>query len=436
MANSSNRLNYSLGSHLWLTVALFATFIFFLVLAIGFPAKKFETKILESQHIRDVSGALKRISSKLNTNPRVTQLYLTEQEIQSFTILAQKTYKKISARSTLKGKTAQLELIYPIDMRVFSFNVFLSVAISESKNNINWSHFRIGKLPIPPIFADILFKSLLSRVVGKEYSSNILRSLEEIKISKNRLYVTLSPTSSFEQNLSYIAKQLRTLSGNNLVLNEPLIYQYLTFLSNSNRINSVTPLHLLLKELILESASNADSYGRLHRNEHIAALVALGLYTEPQYFRHMVSKQLAQAKRKRNLTVTLNGRKDLARHFIVSSTLKLLTDNGLTEEIGEFKELLDSLKGGSGFSFNDIAADRAGIMFAQTAVSAASKLHVFMLKSRLSDTDFLPPFTLLDEGISDKDFKSRYNSTSSVTYKKLIHKIDEELNHQPLYKLI
>jgi hypothetical protein len=58
--------------------------------------------------------------------------------------------------------------------------------------------------------------------------------------------------------------------------------------------------------------------------------------------------------------IMLGGRQDLRLHFIVSLGIKVIADSGISFAAGEFKELLDALSGGSGFSFADLAADRAG----------------------------------------------------------------------------
>ena len=52
----------------------------------------------------------------------------------------------------------------------------------------------------------------------------------------------------------------------------------------------------------------------------------------------------------------------------MSAGIKLIADSGISFAAGEFKELLDALSGGSGFSFADLAADRAGTHFAKMAV--------------------------------------------------------------------
>lgn len=62
------------------------------------------------------------------------------------------------------------------------------------------------------------------------------------------------------------------------------------------------------------------------------------------------------------------GRKDWSRHFWVSAGLTVLSDGDRTMAVGLIKEIMDATPGGSGFSFADLAADRAGNLFALAAI--------------------------------------------------------------------
>lgn len=59
----------------------------------------------------------------------------------------------------------------------------------------------------------------------------------------------------------------------------------------------------------------------------------------------------------------LMGEQTFAMHFISSAAIAAYTDTVLSDAIGLYKELEDA-RSGSGFSFNDIAANRAGTSFA------------------------------------------------------------------------
>jgi hypothetical protein len=64
------------------------------------------------------------------------------------------------------------------------------------------------------------------------------------------------------------------------------------------------------------------------------------------------------------MRVLLGGRVDFPQHFLVSAALVLEGSGTLSQAIGLYKEMLDS-RGGSGFSFTDMAANLAGTRFGE-----------------------------------------------------------------------
>ncbi len=65
----------------------------------------------------------------------------------------------------------------------------------------------------------------------------------------------------------------------------------------------------------------------------------------------------------------LHGRHDLPRHFMGSAAIAVSGGGALSQAIGLFKEIDDS-RGGSGFSFVDLLADRVGTRFGSLAVAS------------------------------------------------------------------
>jgi hypothetical protein len=81
----------------------------------------------------------------------------------------------------------------------------------------------------------------------------------------------------------------------------------------------------------------------------------------------------------------LNRHDDFPKHFIISAALAATAGGSLSDAVGVYKEIEDS-RGGSGFSFNDIAADRVG-------VHAAARLRAGIgEKDIMPMTDDLPEF--------------------------------------------
>ena len=70
----------------------------------------------------------------------------------------------------------------------------------------------------------------------------------------------------------------------------------------------------------------------------------------------------------------LRGRPDSARHFWVSAAVTALVGDVVSDAAGLLKEELDAGEGGSGFSFGDLMADRAGTEFARAATATSNPL--------------------------------------------------------------
>ena len=166
--------------------------------------------------------------------------------------------------------------------------------------------------------------------------------------------------------------------------------------------------------------------------ENQAALLALVMYFGDARFERLtgpVRQGALQGHIPRNRGIRLGERRDLLLHFIISAGLKLVSDQGIAMAIGEFKELLDSSKGGTGFSFVDLAADRAGLRFAETATDTnGGALHLInVLAGKTNEKAFFPYFLDLPEGLSESAFQNRYGDINDPRYASVVQEIDKRL---------
>jgi hypothetical protein len=105
---------------------------------------------------------------------------------------------------------------------------------------------------------------------------------------------------------------------------------------------------------------------------------------------------------------TMAGRRDLAQHFVVSGGLTALVGPGAAQAVGVAKELADSQRG-SGFSFADLTADVAGVIFAQHVCDG--RLAFTTLEESFHVPRFMPDPEGATEGLSWQEFTRRYGST-------------------------
>ena len=127
---------------------------------------------------------------------------------------------------------------------------------------------------------------------------------------------------------------------------------------------------------------------------------------------------------------------DLAQHFIVSAALTASLNGQLAKVVGEQKEIRDA-DGGSGFSFIDLAADKAGTRFGELATSTpenARKIQIAMSGIK-SYSDFMPDPRDLPEKMGAEEFKARFGTINSPAYTEISKQIDARIAAMPLYNL-
>lgn len=183
----------------------------------------------------------------------------------------------------------------------------------------------------------------------------------------------------------------------------------------------LVPLFELARQRSAESADAAA--------ENRAALVALTLYATG---RGAGSVLPADWPRARPLRLLLAGRDDFPLHFLVSATLVAEGSSPLSQAIGLYKEVTDA-RSGSGFSFNDMAANRAGTRFGELAVRSPARLQA-LVAAGLAERDFMPEVADLPEFLSQAELQRRYGGVGAPAYNALVAEIERRVDALPLLR--
>lgn len=132
--------------------------------------------------------------------------------------------------------------------------------------------------------------------------------------------------------------------------------------------------------------------------------------------------------------LTLGGRRDLGRHFLVSAAIAASGETALSHLVGLLKEIADT-GSGSGFSFADIAADRAGARFGELATRSPDEARELQRRvaTGLADTELLPAVGDLPENLDGTAFRARFGTPAGESYRALIAEIDRRIASLPLY---
>lgn len=165
--------------------------------------------------------------------------------------------------------------------------------------------------------------------------------------------------------------------------------------------------------------------------ENRAALLALAFYANHRSLAKLVpgaGQQPAPPARH----VLLAGRGDLPRHFLISAVLVTESTNPLAQAVGLHKELTDA-RGGSGFSFNDMAANMAGMRLGRMAQEQPERLQA-LLATGLTEAQIMPAVHDLPEHLSAAEFERRFGGLDGPGYRETIARIESRITALPLFR--
>ena len=174
--------------------------------------------------------------------------------------------------------------------------------------------------------------------------------------------------------------------------------------------------------------------------ENRAALLALGLLLGHRRLEGFVGRVLDERDWRRAAPLartTLRGREDWTKHFFVSAALTVLSAQAPSDAIGVFKEELDA-GGGSGFSFGDLLADRAGTTFALLATrdDAAARTLQERLAAGFRVDDFFPEAADLPEDIQAAELEARYGGVGGRLFRQYAAEVERRLWSCPAYRAL
>ena len=324
-----------------------------------------------------------------------------------------------SAQLTVADRSATIRLSLPVAstaLPALSGYLNLEGILVQTDRLPVLRSVRVGKLLIPDALTEVLMNWVESWLRhSPEYGAGF-DALRQIIISRNQLLVVYRWADAVPRGMraSIVDEDERAR-----------LLRYQSLLAKSSARNRAASLPSMLA-LLARGAPPAQSGEEAVAENRAIILVAtfhvLGISLE---------KLLPDAARWPHpvaQNITLDGRDDFAKHFMVSAAIAAYADTTLADAIGLYKEIDDS-RYGSGFSFNDIAADRAGTKFGEKAVANEDLAQELQrqLALGLEDRDLMPEWKDLPEFLSEAEFKRRFIEIDSPAYRTMMQKIEQRV---------
>jgi hypothetical protein len=164
--------------------------------------------------------------------------------------------------------------------------------------------------------------------------------------------------------------------------------------------------------------------------ENRAALLTLALYATGR----PLTRSMPQARAWPRLPwrpVVLRDRIDFSQHYLVSAAIAARAGGPLADVLGLAKEVSDA-HDGSGFSFNDMAVNRAGVRLGELAVQSPRDAQA-RLAVALRDADLVPDVSDLPEFLPEAVFIARFGGLGAPAYEEMVADIEARVAALPLW---
>ena len=317
--------------------------------------------------------------------------------------------------------TASVPLPKPLDGRFINVNVSMTDIDSVPR----FTRFRIGRLPVPALFVNGMASLVFAKLQSNEDYSFMTHVIKKMSVVDGHVAVV------YEWQSGLLDKVRSVLLPRGDQERLRLYYEGLADLTRSLAGKNVS-LTLLLPPIFQLAQERSRAGDPIEENR--AALFVLALYVNDVDPVRLIPAAKDWVHPSAHV-VTLNRRDDFSKHFIISAALAAGAGGPLSDAVGLNKEIQDS-RGGSGFSFNDIAADRAGTIFGEQA--SVSPVLAMKLQEKLiagvQEKDLMPKTSDLPEFMPEREFKRRFGGIGAPRYDKMMDEIERRVASLPLYR--
>lgn len=402
-----------------------------------------ETSLPTVDSAQRARNLAKRVLECLNGQRDSAMVSASQNDLNALLALVARGERRFSGRVRVTPKNMTVAVSIRLPAIPFVRYLNLRVELLPDQRGLNIQRAKFGKLRIPRVLALATLRGFIDLGLGNREGSALLGSVQSVAMHGDTVTLELQSLPQLKERLKRLQVFLASLRklGQDKTANwdrESVDSYYMCLLDLTPKVRQDPPPSLAdylgpLFRLARERSAAGDP-----ARENRSALMALAIYLGDPRFEKLAGQVLSPeliGKSSFMRPVSLGGRQDLRLHFVISAGLQLIADQGISSAIGEFKELLDAGRGGSGFSFIDLAADRAGIRFVERATDseAGARRLQQMLSGSPTEQLFFPPVTDLAENLPKEEFERHYVGIGKPGYKAMVREIDRRIDKCPVH---
>ena len=361
-------------------------------------------------------------------NEKVRNIALTEEDLTAVAnyILTRKSLDGF-AQANIFDKRLVILATVKMPVRYGNYYLNLKLIADDAEPRAFIKQVKAGFIALPKPLVRMLFWWLTRTTRLGRYVQMTLPLIQEVRIGDGRLRIALNWDREVMGEVQDLVADLADKERMRIY------HSKLAELVGQSQLRRFIGLATLLRPLFALAKERSELGGGDAREENRALILVLAAYANGKslysaIYSGMVSPNLAQRE------VLLIRRVDAAQHFTTSAVLAISGHRAFADMVGLAKEFNDT-HGGSGFSFIDLAADRAGALFGKMAVtSEESARRVQAILSQSSEESiFMPGVKDLPENLGYEDFAKQFGNIDSPEFQALKKKIEERIAGCALY---
>ena len=321
----------------------------------------------------------------------------------------------------------------PVPDNPFGRYVNMRMLIERSSEGLRIGRLSIGEIEIPTGIVRHVFMLVMDQLAGPGRGKAFLDTVRSVEVAGDKFTIVYAPKAGLLEEIKGAAKTAVAAASPEIVkVYWVRIHELYGSLPQNQRV-SLTRFMKPMFELVQQRSASGNPI-----EENKGAVFAMAMFFADIRVERFVSK-VREGKYSdsapKTSHVVLQDRHDWIQHYLLSAALKFAGGRGITDFIGEVKELSDTGKE-SGFSFTDIGADRAGVRLAEVLTESADRARRSqqILASVTEEPVIFPEVRDFPEGLSEEQFRERYGDRGSPEFNKLIEEMDRRIAAIPLYR--
>ncbi len=388
-----------------------------------------------SEQAQRIKSLMQRFKAGSRESKSRAEISVTEQDLESLLAFAARGVPNARADAQISAQGLEARLTIELPANPLGKYINLSFGLLPSEEGLLLSHFSLGDTSLPHNLLLPVIGSALDSLLGKGNGEKIIDTVSAVRFSEKEMTLAYVPYKGGSKEL------ISRLAGNEqLRISDPetvqIYFSRLQEISADLRGGYVS-LTRYIGPIFMLAAKRSAADGGDASSENKAAILALAIYFGDDRMKKLADNSEGKyfsGSKLGSHNVTVKGRHDLVQHFLTSAGLQLAAGVDIANAIGEFKEIADTLRGGSGFSFSDIAGDRAGVVLAeQAANSARAKRLQRILAAVKNESEFFPDITGLPDNMNQAQFEGRFGDVESQRYLDVMADIERRITQVPLY---